>query len=137
MRNVTKLLHNVTEPLRQRYGSVTGRYGTLECCRTLRRKCYGVLRSITEHYRALQNVTGALRSPYRTYGTVTDNTDFAHHQLKFKFCSSLKCRQTLPTLHCTNRSSPPPQKNISDITDLHQYLHLISAAGNTCCSCLW
>jgi len=72
---------------------VPHRYWTLWNVEEASGKCYGVLRSVTEHYGALLDVTrrygsvadryGTLRERYgaltERYGTVTENIDFAYH----------------------------------------------------------
>jgi len=53
---------------------------------------YGTLRSIAWHYGMLWKRCGSL-------WTLTENIDFAHHKLNFKFCSSLKCWHACSSLH--------------------------------------
>ena len=75
------------------YKTVVKRYGTLQNVMKVLQKHYGELQSITEHHRALRDVTeiyasdadryGILRERYEAlmerYGTVTENIAFADH----------------------------------------------------------
>jgi len=59
-----RALQNVME----RYGSIAE---ALEC--------YGALQNIMKHCATLRDVTESYGSVADRYGTVTENTDFAHH----------------------------------------------------------
>jgi len=95
MRNATKQLQNVTEVLRNimaalwsRCGMLQGITETLWNFTELSWKCHG---NVSEHY-------GSVAYCYRT---ITENIDFAYHELNFNFYSSLKCRHACCTFHCT------------------------------------
>jgi len=101
-----------------RYGtlqSVAGHYGTLwKCCGNIK-GCCRALQNTTEHYRMLRDVTkvtGALQSSYgmECFRTITENIDFAHHQLNFKFCSSVNVGTHALHYIVLSDSVPSPQQ---------------------------
>jgi len=71
MHNVTKLLRNVTEAIRE---------------------CHGTLQ---KHSESSRDVT----KRYGTFRNVTENIDFANHLLTSRFWSSLRCWRACCTLH--------------------------------------
>jgi len=75
----------------ERLRSVTERYGSVAEALQSVAGCYGTLWSVAGRYGSLPNVT--------------ENIDFAHHLLNFKFCSSLKCECGLSG-HAGTKSEP-------------------------------